>query len=499
MEKKNTKPSIPDAYLLLSSLRAVGYIEETAIADIVDNCISAGASEIRITFDWDNKRISIFDNGTGMDRKDLYESMKIGSSDPTQIRELDDLGRFGMGMKTAAFSIGKKLDVVTKKNNEIARACWDLDYIQKTHEWDLIVDEDNDETIIISRSMFEKRESGTIVFIGNLDKLIDDNNLAKSKIKFYNVMDRIHKHLSLVFHRFINEEGLKISINTNEIMAWDPFIIENVATQELSVEQYNVEGRVVSIEPYVLPHRSKFRSDDEFKDSGGIKGWLQHQGFYVYRNKRLLVYGTWFGLFKKEPSYNLARIKLDITSESDFDWNIDIKKSKALPPVYLEDIIEQIASICAEKSAMVYNSRGAYTKGNSTGLSRLSYVWEQGKNSLGEYRFHLNKKHTLLANLKKTLDDDGRNMLNTYLSLVENLSPVMISGVTDSMHNPHHGEKKIDEIEVEKELVQARNLIKVFIQNGYSKEEVLVAFADMKTFTHLYERIKTEIMEGIYD
>lgn len=101
--------SIPEARLLLESLRSVGYNEETAIADIIDNCISAKAHEIKIQFDWEKKRIVISDDGLGMSSKDLIENMRIGSSDPNQVRDERDLGRFGMGMKTAAFSLGKKL------------------------------------------------------------------------------------------------------------------------------------------------------------------------------------------------------------------------------------------------------------------------------------------------------------------------------------------------------------------------------------------------------
>lgn len=114
--------SIPEARLLLESLRSVGYNEETAIADIIDNCISAKAHEIKIQFDWEKKRIVISDDGLGMSSKDLIENMRIGSSDPNQVRDERDLGRFGMGMKTAAFSLGKKLTVVTKSNSTVSNA-----------------------------------------------------------------------------------------------------------------------------------------------------------------------------------------------------------------------------------------------------------------------------------------------------------------------------------------------------------------------------------------
>ena len=127
---------IPDAHLLLSSLRSVGYKVETAIADIIDNCIGAHSTEIHIDFTWNEEKssIAIYDNGDGMDKDFLISSMKIGSSDPAIKREAEDLGRFGMGLKTAAFSMGKKLRVITRKSGLYSTACWDLDYIASLND-----------------------------------------------------------------------------------------------------------------------------------------------------------------------------------------------------------------------------------------------------------------------------------------------------------------------------------------------------------------------------
>ena len=165
--------SIPEARLLLASLRSVGYNEETAIADIVDNCISAQAHKINIQFDWEKKRIVIADDGFGMSEKDLIENMRIGSSDPSKIRAKDDLGRFGMGMKTAAFSLGKKLTVVTKSNSAVSNASWDLDQIPEIG-WNLIIRDESE----ISEFSSQMDEQGTIVIIENLDRVIDIDDLS---------------------------------------------------------------------------------------------------------------------------------------------------------------------------------------------------------------------------------------------------------------------------------------------------------------------------------
>jgi len=139
MEVYREYDSVPNAHLLLSSLRSVGYSEETALADIIDNCISASATEIRISFDWELRKIVICDNGYGMTEEILLESMKIGSADPNEPRSRDDLGRFGMGMKTAAFSLGKRLTVVSKENGNVSNACWDLERIEKFNQWKMLI------------------------------------------------------------------------------------------------------------------------------------------------------------------------------------------------------------------------------------------------------------------------------------------------------------------------------------------------------------------------
>lgn len=196
--------SIPEARLLLASLRSVGYNEETAIADIIDNCISAHAHEINIQFDWKKQRIVISDDGFGMSDKALIENMRIGSSDPCKIREDDDLGRFGMGMKTAAFSIGKKLTVITKSNSIVSNASWDLDSIPEIG-WNLIIRDESE----ISEFTSQIDHQGTVIVIEKLDRVIDIDDEKKAKSKFYRIANRTEKHLALTFHRFIEENNLR--------------------------------------------------------------------------------------------------------------------------------------------------------------------------------------------------------------------------------------------------------------------------------------------------
>ena len=462
----NIIQSIPEAKLLLASLRSVGYTEETAIADIVDNCISAKAKHIDIIFETEKMRILILDDGIGMTAQALIENMRIGSSDPSKQRDDTDLGRFGMGMKTAAFSLGKRLTVVTRFEESTSNAAWDLDKIPDIG-WNLIIEESDSIAEISSRLGAQ----GTVVCIENLDRVIGSLDEAKAKKKFYKTAEKVEKHLALIFHRFIEEDGLVIRINGTEIQPWNPFVINNNATQELADETiWSDDGASeVVIQPYVLPHRTKFASDDDYQAAGGAKGWNYHQGVYVYRNRRLIICGTWFDYIKKEPAYNLARIKVDISSVSDEEWKIDIKKSTASLPGYVRDTVERAIDICTEASARVYNSRGTYSKSNIS-APNLSYVWEQRKKN-GRYSFHINRKHALLTEVKKHLDTDGAAALSAYLTLVENFAPFMLSGVTDSLQKSTETAVNKASLEYQVEISELKEYIALFLSQGFTKEE----------------------------
>lgn len=490
-----TFTSIPSANILLSSLRSVGYTPETAVADIVDNSLSAKASAVEISFDWVNQRIIIADNGEGMSKQELLKSMSIGSSDPMDERSIYDLGRFGMGMKTASFSLGKKLTVLTKYNNEISNACWDLDYVRNNDTWDILIEEQSNTLISNLSNFLIKYDKGTVICISNIDKVVASDSAAEKK-KFFKIIENVKSHLSLVFHRFMESEEISINVNGKTLTPWNPFIPQNNARQELEQEEVIENGHKVIIKPYVLPHRTKFANDDIFKEAGGYRGWLQHQGFYVYRNRRLIIYGIWFGLLKKEMSFNLARIQLDIYSDSDFDWQIDIKKSKAVPPAYTESIIRLSAEKAVQRSVKVYNSRGTYSshKGNPN-VPQLSYVWEQRKDSQGIYSFCLNKKHILLNKLKTTLNSDQKNILNAYLNLIEKCSPMELSGINDTVGN-NHG--TLSESEYREIVYQAKMLMTVLIRNNNSKEEIRSLFQQLPDCSMLMDSFDSMYMEA-YD
>ena len=491
---RRTHEKTPHAKMLLVALRSVGYTNETAIADILDNSISGAATEIELYFDWDNRRIIIADNGFGMDYQELMDAMEIGSADPNEMRPSEDLGRFGLGMKTASFSMAKKLLVISKKNSTISNAEWNLNTVASEDKWE-ISEYDESEILMILESIdtytqYNNWKQGTLIIISELDRLIDETNIEKSKKNFYKMIRNIKSHIAITFHRFMEEDALKISVNGNKLEAWNPFWIKSPATMELAREELFDGKNEVVVEPYILPHKSKYNSEEEFKEAAGVKDWRGHQGFYVYRNRRLLVYGTWFGKFKKEPAYNLARIKLDMSADSDFEWDIDIKKSKATLPVAIEEQITQIAYLAIEKSVAVYNSRGVYNRKNTSNNTSLKYVWEQRKNISGNYMFYLDKKHPMLLKILSGMDENAQKELKTYLSLVESYSPTMLSGVMDK-----ETDFVVSDEDKKREILNIQEKIRIYRMLQYDDVEIYDTLYDSPEYLYLREDLKKIIEE----
>ena len=129
----------PYAPTLIESTRAIGYSLNAAIADIIDNSIAACSKTIDIFFfPVGDAYIAILDDGVGMDSNDIDIAMQYGSKDPLDIRDKRDLGRFGLGLKTASLSQCRVLTVISKKGNSIEARRWDIDYVSQTGQWSLI-------------------------------------------------------------------------------------------------------------------------------------------------------------------------------------------------------------------------------------------------------------------------------------------------------------------------------------------------------------------------
>ncbi|WP_164984838.1 ATP-binding protein [Ammoniphilus sp. CFH 90114] len=480
----------PLASSIVQSLRSIGYSLETAIADIVDNSIAANANQININFIWNKEisYISIQDNGMGMGEEELKVAMRIGSMSPLSTRNSKDLGRFGMGLKTAAFSQCKRLSVMTKKKDEeLHTRCWDLDLIEKTGKWSLLKEfkEISDLQII---------EQGTIVLLEKLDRLISESYSSVAYNSYLKKVASVEQHLSMVFHRFLEgPNAIQIYINNMLLKPWDPFLVNEMATQELAIEQHYDNDYIIKIQPYILPHHSKI-SKDTYSYADGPRGWHDQQGFYIYRNRRMLVSGSWLSIFRKEEPYKLARIMIDITSDMDFSWQIDIKKSTARPPKYILDELKRIGKIARDASYKVYYHRGVRLIQNNA-TQNNDHVWEQ-IHKHGKVFYKLNRAHPILLKLNDEVDD--YKLLNAYLSFIEEYSPFNLVSYTPSLkiEDTNQEKKNYNKVEITEDILSSlKDIIYALKSSGYTGDQILYRLCNSEPFNKYFEQIKALLEE----
>lgn len=249
----NTKDMPPYAPILMESTRAIGYSLKAAIADIIDNSIAADATEVNVDFfPVGDEYIAMLDNGNGMDTVEIDRAMQYGTKNPNEIRNINDLGRFGLGLKTASLSQCRRLSVVTKKNGIIQARCWDLDHVIKAEKWSLIILDENDIKQLPCFEKFKNLDNGTLVVWQKLDRLrMGEVNFSSS---FGTKMDEVREHLSLVFHRYISGESginkVSLKINNNTIKAADPFLIKK-STQLIDDEKIYISDKEVTLTHFV--------------------------------------------------------------------------------------------------------------------------------------------------------------------------------------------------------------------------------------------------------
>jgi hypothetical protein len=342
----------PVASMLMQSLRSVGYSTAAALADLVDNSIAANAKTVRISVAMmPSPFVAITDDGSGMDEMTLLSAMRFGSRDPRDVREGADLGRFGLGLKTASLSQCRKLTVATVKNGHLAIARWDLDECDRRGTWWLerpLPDELPREPL----GLLEQQGHGTSVIWENLDRL----EAAGGDRAVLDAAD----HLALAFHRFLAGEVIgpfTILLNERQLELVDPFLEGHTRGQALHPESVPVDGHLIKVSPYVLPYPSRLKPAD-LEKAGGRESLKTGHGFYIYRGGRLVVPGGWFRIVPMDDLIRLARIRVDIPVELDHLWKIDIRKSIAEPPPALRPHLKRIVGAVATRSRKVYTHKG---------------------------------------------------------------------------------------------------------------------------------------------
>ena len=426
----------PNAPSLINSMCASGYDLESAVADIIDNSISAGASTVRITVHENGASswITVADDGSGMDEKTLVTAMTFGCVNPEEPRSPDDLGRFGLGLKTASLSQCRRLTVLTRRpGGKVLIRCWDKDFVKKEKTWALLRKGLTAHLEERFRKQLLAQKSGTVVLWEVLDRLGHDSRNSDIAERLKLEVARLEDHLSVVFHRYLDDPGrLNILIGNVPVTSWDPFMRSEKATQILGEEHLEIASHRVTVHPFVLPHISKLSAEAHRRGAGPRK-WTDQQGFYVYRNRRLLVAGSWLRLgFVKEEHNKLARIQLDFTNELDFAWDINVRKSRAVPPDALREDLIRIAKKTRDVARTIYRHRGASIARQHT---EQTFMWEK-KVKHNKVFYRINVFHPAVASLMATARKHGITQeITNFLHLIEETIPVPLI-LIDGSENP---------------------------------------------------------------
>lgn len=437
----------PSASSLVESMRSIGYNLETAVADLIDNSLTAGATEIQININWQNGQpcLTLRDNGSGMSKAELINAMRAGSRSPLEPRSTADLGRFGLGLKTASFSQCRSLTVATIKDEQLTAATWDLDLVSSRDSWDLLV-RDNISDIGIDDFV---TSCGTVIIWQKLDRLLQNDDEEARRRDINKATNDLGDHLSLVFHRYLTgEKGIKrikIFVNGLAIKPFEPFNTSNLASTIEPEEIIEYDGKTVRIEAITLPHHSK-TTPIEWQQYSGKEGYLENQGFYVYRQKRLITHGTWFGIIRKTESTKLTRIKIDIDNDADNDWSLDIKKARCMPPPIVKKRLKKITERLIQSSRRVFSGRGRRLLENDT-----FPVWIREKAD-GIIDYKLNLDHPSILNLISTCSPKQANLLGSLLNAIPASLPIDRIYSDYSQNPEEYGKQKASEEDI-KELI----------------------------------------------
>lgn len=366
--RPNTVTVLPSPRRLIEALRDVGYDFVGAVADLIDNSIAANATRVEVQVHWDgfDTWLRIADNGTGMDGSTITEALRFGSE---RSYRPDDLGKFGLGLKTASLSQCRRILVASRTSEQIARIearQFDLDRIHKDDRWEVEVLAPSERP----RELVEPLKSGpgTVVLWTQLDRLLGFRvpNGERAQRALWEMVERLEQHLGMVFHRFIEGDvrrrrALAITVNGNRIKPWNPFATEESRTQHLQVREFDIAANgvagVVTFDPWVLPAKDRFSTEAEFNRLSGPAKWNQQQGFYIYRANRMIQSGGWSRMRAPDEHTKLARVSLDFYPELDPAFGINIAKMRVTLPLQLRERLKDPIEDLIRVAKRAYNPK----------------------------------------------------------------------------------------------------------------------------------------------
>ncbi len=387
----------PDIANFTKSFKSIGYNHYSAVLDIIDNAVSAGATKVWVDYSQERKgayRTVITDNGGGMKRDRLIEAMRIASSEPTVLREGKDLGKFGLGMKLASFSQTDRFSVVSKaKDENLCSFTWDLEFIRKKKKWLIQEDELN---------FIRPKSQGTEVILYDVFKGVDINEDQ--------IFTKVRTHIAVAYNMM---RGIKFYINDKEIELIDPFFSDSLASNHSALESVHIEKVTIEFQSHQIPHISKQKPKEKKICSELIQIGMG-PGLYVYRKNRLIAWSGWEGLGKNLRINDLYRLAVFCQDDADGLFNIEVKKSQiSITDTRLRNLL---------KSSIVHFTdiaRKPYQKRAQLSLKDLSDIWVLEKNKDSDkVLFAVNRKSDAVKKVEQ-----GKLKLSDFLKMIESTVP----------------------------------------------------------------------------
>jgi len=367
VSSRQTFAVAPSAARLTTSLRDIGYDLQSAVADLVDNSIAAGADNIVIHFRGEGRpRVIIADNGLGMSADQVVEALRFGSR---REYERGELGRYGLGLKTASLSQARTLTVASRLpgSDEVTVRQLSLDHVTDQDSW---VIHEPDETPAIAEACAmlgpENLVSDglrTAIVWEDLDRVVPEGMVdGWARRRMANSGDKTSQHLAMVFHRFldgsIKDRQVSIEVDGQPVVPWDPFARHEKRTLSLPSQTFEVaEGGLegtVSLDRWVLPTRQSFSSPTAFEDAAGPRKWNRQQGIYIYRANRLVQGGGWAGLRAIDEHTKIARCALSFDTDLDSAFNINVAKMRVSLPTQLKSMLQRPVQEMCNRAEAVY-------------------------------------------------------------------------------------------------------------------------------------------------
>lgn len=455
----------PKADHLMGSLRSMGYSFESAIADIIDNSVSAGAKEIHINFPTSafESFVYILDDGHGMTKSEHFNAMRYGSSASESTRDESDMGRFGLGMKSASLSQCRVLTVVTKRGTRISCYRWDYKHILKCKKWEVFELDQNEIEKVKGFDALSQQKSGTLVVWEDFD-ILDKASGGQVYATLNDYKEKIIKHVGLTFHRFINapkNQRITFYVNNHKVKGLDPFLENNPKTtrkKEVSVALLDSTGveRQIWVQPFVLPFQ-KDLSDADIEKLGGIEDLRTKQGYYIYRNNRLIIYGTWFGLPRNELTKN-ARIRVDIPNTLDDIWKLDVKKQSASIPKAIQSQLNRKVREAMDISVRQQTHRGSKNNINDN----IDYLWNRIEGRDSHFFYEINRDSKLFKFVEQQIPDEAKSYVDMLVEEIERNIPIQQMYIDQANNSIIPKEAEDRENDILQEAIMMVNFAKQF-------------------------------------